>query len=377
MQKKALVIGAGIVGLSIARALALLNYKVTVVERNERAIGASIRNFGMVLPAAQPDGILYNRAMRSRNIWKEICTEANIWHDEVGSLQLAYAADEWNVLNELNEIYQSRGYKLLNKNETLTASPSVSSKGLLGSLFSENEIIVDPREAISKIPLWLEEKYKVKFIWGKAISHIEYPVAFAGKESFEADEIFICSGTDFETIYPEIFKDANITKCKLQMIRIVSQPNNWRLGPMLCAGLSLVNYSSFSVAPSINILKKRIQHEFPEHIKWGIHVMVSQNESGELCIGDSHEYGLTHDPFDRITINNLILDYLKNFIQFKDMQICETWNGLYSKMTHGETEFIHKPLQGITIINGMGGAGMTLSFGLAEELINGNIGINN
>jgi FAD dependent oxidoreductase TIGR03364 len=377
MQKSALVIGAGIVGLSIARALALHNYKVTVIERNEKAVGASIRNFGMVLPAAHPDGILYNRAMRSRNIWKEICTEAKIWHDEVGSLQLAYASDEWTVLNELHEIYQGRGYKLLNKNETLTASPSVSSKGLLGSLFSKDEIIIDPREAISKIPLWLEEKFNVKFIWGKAISHIEYPVAFAGNESFEADEIFICSGTDFETLYPDVFANAHITKCKLQMMRFVSQPNNWRLGPMLCAGLSLINYSSFSAAPSINILKKRIQNECPEHIKWGIHVMVSQHELGELCIGDSHEYGLTHDPFDRMTINNLILDYLKNFIQFKDMQICETWNGLYSKMTHGETEFIHKPQQGITIINGMGGAGMTLSFGLAEELVNGNIGINN
>ena len=142
---------------------------------------------------------------------------------------------------------------------------------------------------------------------------------------------------------------------------------------MLCAGLSLVTYSSFSVAPSLNILKKRIQNEFPEYIKWGIHVMVSQNESGELCIGDSHEYGLTHDPFDKMHINKLILDYLKNFIQFKDMQICETWNGIYAKMTQGETEFIHKPQQGVTIVNGLGGAGMTLSFGLAEELIHGTL----
>jgi FAD dependent oxidoreductase TIGR03364 len=375
MQKSALVIGAGIVGLSFARALSMNGYSVTVIERNEKAVGASIRNFGMVLPAAHPDGLLYNRAMRSRNIWKEVCTEAKIWHDEVGSLQLAYAADEWTVLNELHHHYESRGYKLLNKNQTLKSSPSISSNNLQGSLFSKDEIIVDPREAISKIPAWLEEKYKVKFIWGRAISHIEYPAAFAGKESFVADEIFICSGTDFETIYPEVFKAANITKCKLQMMRIVSQPDQWRLGPMLCAGLSLVTYSSFSVAPSLNILKKRIQNEFPEYIKWGIHVMVSQNESGELCIGDSHEYGLTHDPFDKMTINKLILDYLKNFIQFKDMQICETWNGIYPKMTHGETEFIHKPQQGVTIVNGMGGAGMTLSFGLAEELIHGTLPI--
>ena len=84
MQKTAIVIGAGIVGLAITRSLALRGYKVTVLEKNGRAVGASIRNFGMVLPAAQPDGILFDRAMRSRNIWKEVCVSAKIWHDEVG-----------------------------------------------------------------------------------------------------------------------------------------------------------------------------------------------------------------------------------------------------------------------------------------------------
>jgi hypothetical protein len=41
--------------------------------------------------------------------------------------------------------------------------------------------------------------------------------------------------------------------------------------------------------------------------------MAAQNESGELTIGDSHEYGHTHDPFDKAFINDLILEYLKGF----------------------------------------------------------------
>ena len=98
--------------------------------------------------------------------------------------------------------------------------------------------------------------------------------------------------------------------------------------------------------------------------------MVAQNQSGELTVGDSHEYGLTHDPFDRQFINQLILDYLKTFARFDNEKIIQTWNGIYPKLTNGENDLIIEPEKGVTVINGLGGAGMTLSFGLCEQLIN-------
>ena len=78
MHKTAIVVGAGIVGLATARALAEKKYYVTVIERTDRAVGASIRNFGMIWPIGQPDGELYDRALRSANIWKELCDDGAI-----------------------------------------------------------------------------------------------------------------------------------------------------------------------------------------------------------------------------------------------------------------------------------------------------------
>ena len=60
---------------------------------------------------------------------------------------------------------------------------------------------------------------------------------------------------------------------------------------------------------------------------------------------------------------------MKKFAVFKDWRLIQSWHGIYPKLTNGQTEFINSPEEGVTIVNGIGGAGMTLSFGLAEEVI--------
>lgn len=367
-QRSAIIIGAGIVGLATARALASRGYQVTVFERNEEAVGASIRNFGMIWPVGQPSGVQLDQAMLSRSIWKQICDEAGIWHSEKGSLHLAYHADELQVMEEFVAAEnQYRNCNMLTPDQVSQLSGAARQEGLLGGLWSESEMIVEARAAIKAVAKYLAEKFKVEFHYNTAISAINHPQVSSGKKTWQADEIFVCSGMDFETLYPQIFLDASITKCKLQMMRLAAQPDQWQIGPSLCGGLSLTHYTSFKAAASLPSLQQRYANEYPEYIKWGIHVMVSQNGESELTVGDSHEYGLTHDPFDREFINRLILDYLTSFAIFKDNTVIQSWNGTYPKMTNGQTSFITSPEEGVTIINGMGGAGMTLSFGMTER----------
>ncbi len=89
-QTEVAIIGAGIVGLAHALAAAKKGQKVVVFERNPEAVGASIRNFGMVWPIGQPVGLLLNRALRSRKIWLEVADKAGFTADPCGSLHLAY-----------------------------------------------------------------------------------------------------------------------------------------------------------------------------------------------------------------------------------------------------------------------------------------------
>ena len=150
----AVVIGAGIVGLANALALAKRGLKVMVLERHERAHGASVRNFGMVWPIGQPAGSLFAQAQRSREIWTTLGQAAGFFIRETGSLHLAHHEDEVAVLMEFARMAPDLGVpvQLLSPAETLAGSPMANPTNLCGALWSVGEVCVDPREAIALLP---------------------------------------------------------------------------------------------------------------------------------------------------------------------------------------------------------------------------------
>jgi D-hydroxyproline dehydrogenase subunit beta len=87
-----------------------------------------------------------------------------------------------------------------------------------------------------------------------------------------------------------------------------------------------------------------------------------------LIIGDSHEYGDAIDPFDNAEIDDWILAYLKTFLDAHKLRIAARWHGTYVKHP-SEPYVIVNPAVRVTAITGVGGAGMTLSFGLAEQVV--------
>src|SRR6266849_4653006 len=91
------IVGAGILGLAHAYHLAKRGRRVVVFERSPRAIGASVRNFGMLWPIGQPAGSMHRLALRSREIWLKVLQASGLWHGRAGSLHLAYHEDEAQV----------------------------------------------------------------------------------------------------------------------------------------------------------------------------------------------------------------------------------------------------------------------------------------
>gem|GEM_PF-1036803 len=74
------------------------------------------------------------------------------------------------------------------------------------------------------------------------------------EESWHTEQIFVCSGEDFETLYPDTYAVSGISKVKLQMMRSVLQPGRWALGPSLCAELTLTHYDAFKSCKTLPAL---------------------------------------------------------------------------------------------------------------------------
>jgi hypothetical protein len=150
------------------------------------------------------------------------------------------------------------------------------------------------------------------------------------------------------------------------MMRTSAQPNGWQLGPSLAAGLTLRFYPAFQVCTTFPTLSRRIAEETPEYDRWGIHALVSQTADGALTLGDSHEYGLAVDIFNKEEIDELILRATRQFLRAPDLGIAERWSGVYAK--HPEKPLVvMEPEDGVRIVASPGGSGMTLSFGVAEN----------
>jgi FAD dependent oxidoreductase TIGR03364 len=363
------IIGAGIVGLAMARSAALRGHRVTVFERSPIAVGASVRNFGMIWPIGQAPGEPLEIALRSRGIWLEVAEEAGIWLRPCGSIHLAHRPDELAVLEEFADAAPGLGYScaMMTRGEVLARSPAANPDGLLGGLFSPTELAVNPREAIRRLPGWLSERFDVRFQFETTITHVEPGLVRASDgRSWPFDRILVCSGADFETLFPELLRNSGLRRCKLQMLRTRSQPDGWALGPHLAGGLTLRHYANFALAPSLPALKDRIASETPELDRFGIHVMASQNDAGEVVLGDSHEYGDDISPFDKSEIDDLILRELRPILLLPDWSIAERWHGIYAKNPDGPPPE-YEPMPGVFVRTGIGGTGMTMSLGHAER----------
>jgi len=362
------VVGAGILGLAHALQAARRGLRVAVFERDPRALGASIRNFGLILPTGMAAGRPRRLALQSRAEWLALAKYGGFWHSACGLLLAAYRPEEMQILAEFAQGASgaAEGYTLLTAEQVAARSPAINRMGLLGGLDSASEVLVDAPQALDWLPGHLRAQYRVEFFFGETVLGVGPHEITTSSQRWQVGRSVVCSGVDFETLFPALLQQSGLVKCKLQMLRTVPQPREWKLGPVLATGLSLPHYAAFAECASLPALRSRLAQEHPQLIEHGIHLLVAQTEGGALLVGDSHEYGSAVNPFDSVEIDELILSLVQHLLVVPRLALAQRWHGAYARHPALDTVIL-SPYPSVRVVAGAAGAGMTLSFGLAGE----------
>jgi FAD dependent oxidoreductase TIGR03364 len=370
-MKKAVVVGAGILGLSTALHLWRKGYHVVIVDRYRRPVGASIRNFGMVWPIGQARGAMYDRALRTKELWTELSEHAGFWMRETGSLHVATTLAEAELLGQMAAMFKDdRGYQLVSKREASSLSPMVQTKNYVSAMYSPNEALIDSPLALEALANFLAAQPEISFVPNAVVHEVRHPDVITSKGTFSADLIWLSTGMDHDAVRLLAPADRPFVRVKLQMLRFQPADPSFDMRLPLCGGTSLVHYASFQeFREASEAVRRELNEMDPNILTWGIHAMVSQNGRSHLVVGDTHEYDDTPDPFNYDDQNQRVLSYLQRFVRFPRMQLHATWNGWYTKRTDGGTEWFEVVEPGVFYVNGIGGMGMTLGMGWTEELV--------
>ena len=363
-----LVVGAGIVGLAHALEAARRGMSVLVLERDRRALGASVRNFGHVIVSAMAPGRPFECALDARERWLWLGRTAGVPVSEAGTLLVARHADELAVLEEAAAAAPERGLRLLSRDEVgrLAALPL---DAVVGGAVAELDLRVDPRSAVARLAAWLEERCDVRFVWDAAVLDVDLPVVTTSAGRIRAEQAIVCPGGDFTSLFRDAFADRpNLVLTKLQMLRAAAPPGR-SYGPTLATGLSLLHYPGFSGQPSVERLRARIERERPELLAARVNLLVAQLPGSDLVIGDTHEYGLAVSPFRSERLDRLILSEAEALLGVA-LEVRERWYGVYPSAP-GDPFMVVEPAPGVRLVEVVSGVGMTTALGLAGRVMDG------
>jgi FAD dependent oxidoreductase TIGR03364 len=358
------VVGAGIVGLAHAFEARARGLTVAVLERNERCVGASVRNFGHVIVCAMGDGMALECALTARERWLSLGRRAGIEVRRAGTLIAARSEDELEVLAGV-AADPRRGARLLAAAEVGRLAP-VPTAELAGGLHAALDLRVDPRQAVAALAALLDEDPGARVLWNTPVHEVAGGTVASVAGTVRAETIIVCPGSDHEWLGPELAPTRRgLTRCKLQMLRVAA-PAGRRYAPALLTGLSLPRYPGFAAQPGAQRLAERIAAERPELVASGVHLIVTQLPGGDLLLGDTHEYGDTVSPFGEERLDELVLAEARLLLGAERLEVRQRWHGVYP-WAPGEPFAIEQPLPGVAIVEIVSGIGMTTALGLAPR----------
>jgi D-hydroxyproline dehydrogenase subunit beta len=356
------VVGAGVVGLAHAIEAHGRGLSVVVVERDARAVGASMRNFGHIGTTLQGgDAAMYAAAARER--WLSLAPKAGFEVLEVGTLVVARNEAELAVLEEFGGEHPESS-RLLGPRQVRDLFPLATAE-VVGGAHLTPDLRIDPREAIPSLAAWLES-VGVRFAWNTHVGSVEEGVVHTSRGDFRCARSVYACGHNLDRIFPEIAEDYRVQRCLLHMLEIAPPEKVW-IGPAILTGTGMLRYSALAAMPSVAAVRAELEEHQPDLLDRDVNLMLTQRPDGSVVLGDTHHRDRTHQPFDDECVAELLLREGTRLLGAK-LTVRRRWRGIYAESP--ATDFlIAQPHPGARIVCVTSGIGMTTALGLAPAVL--------
>jgi FAD dependent oxidoreductase TIGR03364 len=360
------VIGGGVIGLAHAYVAAKAGQRVVVIERDVRANGASIRNFGFITVTGQARGDSWRLARRTHDVWAEVAGQAGLRIEQKGLYLTARSAEAVAVIEAFLATEMGEGCGLLSPKAFRSLADGFGGADLKGVLHSPHELRIESRIVIPALTAWLQDALGVVFLNETVAFETAPPRLRTSRGAVEAGAVVVCPGHDFVTLYPDLIARFGLRKCRLSMMKLADP--GVRLPGTLMSDLGLARYHGYAALPEARALEARLREEQPSCFEHGVHLIVAQGADGGLIVGDSHHYDDLPAPFAPSAAERGILDEYTRATGREPPPVLERWTGVYA--TSGErTYLIETPEPGVRLVMVTSGTGASTGFGIAERVI--------
>jgi FAD dependent oxidoreductase TIGR03364 len=357
------VVGSGVLGLMHAFQARELGHDVIHLEREAGTRGASVRNFGLVWVSGRAQGAELQLALRSRDLWEKTAAEVpGVGFRPHGSLTIARTPAELAVMQAAaaEPDAAERETSVLTPAEARDVNPAVRG-GLAGALWCRRDAIVEPR----LVPGALREHLLRAggYQWLPAHEAVEYAnhgVRDQHGTWHRGDRVILCTGANYRGLAGEHLGSAPLRRVRLQMMQ--TAPYEGQLTTSIADGDSLRYYPAYNL-PS----RSALGPQQDEAAEWHSQLLMVQRLDGSLTIGDTHAYD---EPFD-FDVQEAPYDHLRavaaSILGTALPRTLRRWAGVYSQVTDDSLYHRAELADGVEVVTGPGGRGMTCAPAIAEE----------
>jgi L-2-hydroxyglutarate oxidase LhgO len=192
MHANILIVGAGVVGLTLARELVARGATDVVVLDKEPESGrhASGRNSGVLHAGIYyaPDSLRAQTCIRGNRLMREYCREKNLPLLECGKVIVARDEGEWPALDTLLARATSNGAEAVMVDADALAAIEPNARTAGRALFSKHTAVIDPKAILRALAADVEASGRGKLLYNAAFMGLKGPstaVTAAGEIGFD------------------------------------------------------------------------------------------------------------------------------------------------------------------------------------------------